>query len=111
MAPAVRALDGQTVGDLTFVVPRTAGDLQRWGRLLSNCLGDFGAAVACGRSTIIGIERANALAFAVEVGAGGAIRQFAGQANRAPGDAPGKPRSERSWPEASLTGSSDLSGV
>lgn len=84
LTPATQAIHGSTVGDLTFVLPRTAGDLKRWGRLLANCLGDFGPAVAAGRSTIIGIERAGALAFAVEIEAGGAIRQFAGHANRAP---------------------------
>ena len=52
-----------------------------------NCLGDFGPAVAAGRSTIVGIEQGNALAFAVEVDTDGRIRQFAGRANRAPTDA------------------------
>lgn len=82
--PVVQALDGCTAGDLTFIVPRTAGDLSRWGRILSNCIGGFGPAVAAGRTTIIGIERANTLVFAIEIGPNGAIHQFAGQANRAP---------------------------
>jgi hypothetical protein len=84
--PAVRALHGLTFGDLTFTVPRTAGDLQRWGRMLSNCLGGFGPAAASGRTAVVGIERANVLAFAVEI-RDGSIRQFAGHANRAPNDA------------------------
>ena len=81
---AVRSLDGRTADGLTFRVPRTAGDLERWGRLLSNCLGGFGAAVVAGRSTIVGIEVQGAIRYAVEVGASGAVRQFAGPANRAP---------------------------
>jgi hypothetical protein len=84
---ALRDLHGRVIGGLTFVIPRTAGDLRRWGRLLANCLGDFGPSVVAGRSTIIGIEQANALAFAVEIDTEGAIRQFAGRANRPPGDA------------------------
>jgi hypothetical protein len=85
-AAAVKALDGSVTEGLTFVVPRTAGDLRRWGRLLSNCLGDFGPSVIAGRSTIIGIEKANALAFAVEIAPDGTVRQFAGRANRPPDD-------------------------
>lgn len=87
VSPAMRALDGRTVEGLTLVVPRTAGDLQRWGRLLANCLGDFAPAAAAGQSTIIGVERADALAFAVELDPTGAVRQFAGKANRRPDDA------------------------
>ena len=86
VTPAVQALNGRRFGDLTFVIPRTAGDLQRWGRLLSNCVGDFGPAMATGRSTIIGIERANAVVYAVEINPNGTIRQLAGHANRPPDD-------------------------
>ncbi|MFN8018028.1 MAG: hypothetical protein U0P45_07875 [Acidimicrobiales bacterium] len=82
--PAVAAVDGQRVEDLTLVLPRTAADLLRWGRLLANCLGEFGPAVAAGRSSIIGVERSGALAFAIEVGAERAIHQFTGLANRRP---------------------------
>jgi hypothetical protein len=86
VTPAVQALHGRRFGDLTFVIPRTAGDLQRWGRLLSNCLGDFAPAMATGQSTIIGIERSNSLAYAVEIDPNGTIRQLAGHANRPPDD-------------------------
>lgn len=86
LTPAERALDGTTEGAIMLVLPRTAGDLTRWGRLLSNCLGDFGPAVAAGRSTIIGVHRANRLVAAVELTPSGTIRQFCGAANRAPGD-------------------------
>lgn len=86
LTPAERALDGTTEGAIMLVLPRTAGDLTRWGRLLSNCLGDFGPAVAAGRSTIIGVHRANRLVAAVELTPSGTIRQFCGAANRAPAD-------------------------
>lgn len=84
--PAERAIDGRTLHGLTLVLPRTVGDLRRWGRLLGNCLGDFGPAVAAGRSTIIGVQRGGRLAYAVELTPTGAVRQFCGQANRAPRD-------------------------
>lgn len=79
-----RCLDGLTRGDLTLVLPHTTGDLERWGRILSNCLGDFSAAAATGRSVIVGVRRSNRLIYAVELTAGGEVRQFCGQANRAP---------------------------
>ena len=82
--PAARALGGRLVGDLTLVVPHTVGDLTRWGRLLSNCLSDFGPSAAAGLSTIIGVRRDNRLIYAIELSAGGAIRQFCGRANRPP---------------------------
>lgn len=87
ISPTAAALHGRTFGNLTFTVPRTAGDLQRWGRILSNCLGDFGPAAAAGRTTIIGIEQSNILAFALEIRSDGTIRQFAGRSNRAPDQA------------------------
>jgi hypothetical protein len=83
---AIRSLDGRGVGDLTFIVPRVAGDLARWGRLLSNCLGDFGPAAAAGRSHIIGVQRANRLIYAIELTPAGTVRQFCGRANLAPND-------------------------
>jgi hypothetical protein len=86
LTPAERALDGTTEGSIMLVLPRTAGDLARWGRLLSNCLGDFGPAVAAGRSTIVGVHRANRLVAAVELTPSGTIRQFCGAANRPPAD-------------------------
>lgn len=82
----VRALAGRGAGDLSLVLPHTAGDLARWGRLLSNCLGDFGASAAAGRSVIVGVLRANQLVSAVELTPDGLVRQFCGRANRAPAD-------------------------
>lgn len=79
-----RRLDGLVRGDLTLVLPRTAGDLARWGRLMSNCLGDFAAAAVSGQSAIIGVRRSNRLVYAVELTSSGEIRQFCGTANRAP---------------------------
>jgi hypothetical protein len=80
------AVDGRSEGSVTLVLPRTVGDLTRWGRLLSNCLGDFGPSVAARRSTIIGVQRANRLVYAVELTPSGVVRQFCGAANRAPRD-------------------------
>jgi hypothetical protein len=84
VSPALADLHGRGFGPVTFVAPRAVADLERWGRLLSNCLGGYGPAAAAGRSTIVGIEVAGALAFAVELAADGALIQFAGQANREP---------------------------
>ncbi len=83
---AVRRIDGTTTGDLTFIVPRTAGDLDRWSRALSNCLDDYGPAVAAGRSTIIGVQHGGDLRYALEITPGSVVRQFVGPANRPPGD-------------------------
>lgn len=84
--PSVRRLDGHRVDDLLLVLPHTAGDLVRWGRILSNCLGDFAPAAVAGRTLIVGVHRANRLVHAVEVTPDGRIRQFCGVANRAPRD-------------------------
>lgn len=84
MGPALADLHGRSFSPVTFVAPRAVADLERWGRLLSNCLGGFGPAAAAGRSTIVGVEVAGALAFAVELDGAGALIQFAGQANRQP---------------------------
>jgi len=81
---AVEALDGETVDDLTFVVPRTSGDLRRWGREMSNCLGDFAPAVESGLSINIGVRHSNRLLYAVEATPQRALRQFCGRANRVP---------------------------
>jgi hypothetical protein len=80
----LRALDGSSVGDLTFVLPHAEGDLHRWGRLLSNCLADFGSAALTGRSIIVGVQRRNQLTYAVELTPAGVIRQFSGRRNRPP---------------------------
>lgn len=82
--PQLRALDGRRAGELTLVLPRTAADLDRWGRLLSSCVGDFAAAVVAGRSHLVGVLRANRLAYVLELTPGGEVRQFCGRANRRP---------------------------
>lgn len=87
LTPAERALEGVTSGSVTLTVPRTVGDLERWGRLMSNCLGDFGPAVATGRSTIVGVLRTTRLTYAVELTPTGVVRQFCARANRAPAPA------------------------
>lgn len=81
---SVRALDGHCVGDLAFVLPHTVGDLERWSRLLSNCLDDFGAAAVMGRSVLVGVLKSNRLTYAIELTPQGSIRQFCGRANRRP---------------------------
>lgn len=65
--PAVRAIDGLSVGPLRIVIPRTVGDLVRWSRLLANCFDDYRPAAATGRGAIIGIEHQNALRYALEL--------------------------------------------
>lgn len=82
--PAVRTMHGLSVGSLRLVIPRTAGDLVRWSRLLSNCLDDYGPAAATGRSTIIGVEHQNTLRYALELNPPTVIRQFVASANRPP---------------------------
>lgn len=84
--PTLRRLDGLRLDDLTLVLPHTAGDLVRWGRILSNCLGDFGPAAVAGRSVLIGVLRDHRLTYVVELTATGVVRQFCGRANRAPRD-------------------------
>ena len=78
----VRLLDGFQVGTLRIVVPRTCGDLQRWSRLLGNCLDTYGRAAAAGESTILGVERDGGLRYALEVDRRRVIRQFLGSSNR-----------------------------
>jgi hypothetical protein len=87
LTPAERSLEGVGSGVITLTVPRTVGDLVRWGRLMSNCLGDFGPAVVAGRSTIVGVLRNARLAYAVELTPAGVVRQFCGRANRPPAPA------------------------
>lgn len=87
LTPAERSLEGVGSGVITLTVPRTVSDLVRWGRLMSNCLGDFGPAVVAGRSTIVGVLRNARLAYAVELTPAGLVRQFCGRANRPPAPA------------------------
>ncbi len=81
------ALDGLQVGTLTLVLPRTVGDLSHWGRVLDNCLADFGPSVAAGRSVIVAIERDRQLRYALELTPQGRLRQFTARANRRPREA------------------------
>ncbi|MCB0965083.1 MAG: PcfJ domain-containing protein, partial [Acidimicrobiales bacterium] len=78
----VRALGGQRTEGLEWAVPRTVGDLHRWGGILANCLADFGAAAAEGRATILGLLRGDQLRYALELTPDGTIRQLVGPANR-----------------------------
>jgi hypothetical protein len=81
--PAVAALHGVEVGaDLRLLLPRTSDELLAWGRVLRSCVGSFGAAVAAGRSLLIGVEERGALAYCMEVAPDGSVRQFLGQRNR-----------------------------
>ena len=88
--PEVRALEGDDLAgglDLELVLPRTPDELRAWGRMLGNCLGDFGAAVAEGRSVIVGVRQRGALVAAVELVPNlREIRQFLGVRNRVPPD-------------------------
>jgi hypothetical protein len=79
----VAALHGAEVGaDLRLLLPRTSDELVAWGRLLRSCIGSFQAAVAAGRSTLIGVEERGALSYCVEVTPDGSVRQFLGKRNR-----------------------------
>ena len=84
---AFAALDGLQVGTLTLVLPRTVGDLSHWGRVLDNCLADFGPSVAAGRSVVVAIERDRQLRYALELTPQGRLRQFTARANRRPREA------------------------
>ena len=76
---ALAALHGIEVGaELRLLLPRTSDELVAWGRLLRSCIGSFGAAVAAGRSVLIGVEERGALAYCVEVSPDGSVRQFLG---------------------------------
>ena len=80
---AVAALHGIEVGaDLRLVLPRTSDELVAWGRRLRSCIGSFGAAVAAGRSVLIGVEARGALSYCMEVAPDGSVRQFLGERNR-----------------------------
>lgn len=77
-------LDRCEVGDrLRIVVPRSTDELAAWGRRLHSCIGTYGAAVASGRSLLLGVELADVLSYCIELTPTGAIRQFLGYRNRA----------------------------
>src|SRR5690606_18165065 len=44
--PRLASLDGVVVDGVRFALPRTCGDLERWGRILRSCVADFGPAAA-----------------------------------------------------------------
>ena len=80
---AAAALHGAEAGsELRLLLPRTCDELAAWGRLLRSCIGSFGAAVAAGRSVLIGVEERGVLAYCIEVTPDGAVRQFLGERNR-----------------------------
>lgn len=84
LMPTLVELDRREVDGLVFVVPRTAGDLTRWGHLLNNCLADFGPAAVRGATSVIGILRGDQLRYALEITVAGELRQFVAPANRPP---------------------------
>jgi hypothetical protein len=80
---AVAGLHGVEVGaELRLLLPRTGAELVAWGRLLRSCIGSFGAAVAAGRSVLVGVEEGGVLAYCLEVAPDGSVRQFLGERNR-----------------------------
>ena len=78
-------LHGRAVGlHLRLTLPRTSHELRAWGDQLHSCVGSFAAAVTCGRSLLIGVERDDVLAYCAELTPGSrSIRQFHGPYNRA----------------------------
>jgi hypothetical protein len=68
-------------GRYDVVLPRTAGELTTWGRLLGNCLGDFAAAVAAGETVVAGVRDRSTLIGALEV-RDGRLVQLLGHRNR-----------------------------
>lgn len=81
----VRELQGVALGELQLVVPRTPAELRAWGRLLGNCLGDFGPAVASGRTTVVGVRQGGLFVAALELRLHDrTLVQFLGAHNRVP---------------------------
>lgn len=82
---AVGRLHGRAVSpQLRIVLPRSVEELRTWSRLLHNCLDSFGAAVASGRSLLVGVLRNDVLTYCLELTPGSrTIRQFHGPYNRA----------------------------
>ena len=76
--------EGSTVAGCTLVLPRSTGELARWGRALDNCLDSYADAVVSGRSRLLGLRRGPVLCFAVEITPGGTIRQVEGPGNSRP---------------------------
>lgn len=78
----IARIDGRELDGVCFARPRTCGDLERWGRLLRNCLDDFGPAAASGRSELVGVFGTDGLRGCLELTPDGVIRQLLGSANR-----------------------------
>ena len=76
-------LDGCEREGLRLARARTCGDLERWGRLLSCCVADFGVAAVAGASELLAIYRGVEARGCVELTPGGTVRQLLGPANRA----------------------------
>lgn len=82
-APSVGRLHARLVTPhLRLVLPRTGQELAAWGQRLHNCLGSFAAAVAAGRSLLVGVERGDVLTYCAEVAPSSrTVRQFHGPYN------------------------------
>ena len=77
------AISDHSHGGLRFVVPTSREELRRWGRVLHNCVGDFGNAVAGGPSWVIGIEHNDQIIGCIEVNpTDRRVRQALGPRNR-----------------------------
>jgi hypothetical protein len=80
---ALTVVHGLHHHDLTFVVPTTALQLSQWGVQLRNCLSDYHAAVAGGRTWLVGIEQGGHPIGCIEiVPSTRRLRQAYGRANR-----------------------------
>lgn len=64
---ALRGIDGHHSRGLTFVVPRSADQLVRWGNALQNCLDTYVADVANGRTWVVGVFRRGDLCGCLEI--------------------------------------------
>ena len=80
---ALLAISDHSLGGLRFAVPTSREELRRWGRVLHNCVGDFGNAVADGHSWVIGIEQDDQIIGCIEVSPiDRQVRQALGSRNR-----------------------------
>ena len=81
--PWAAAVDAADLGGgLTLELARTPAELAGWGRLLQNCLADFGPAAVDGRSVLVGVRHHGRLVACAEVAADGDLRQLLGPGNR-----------------------------
>ncbi|MGQ0832494.1 MAG: PcfJ domain-containing protein [Microthrixaceae bacterium] len=81
----VARVHGRAAGPhLRLVLPRSTFELREWGQRMHNCLGSFAAAVASGRSLVVGVERRDVLAYCAElVPSSRTMRQLHGSHNHA----------------------------